>query len=68
MCSQLAVHPSKVMQPDWVLSRQTLRAGGVIVEHHIEPPSEAEAKNGLTHHLLALQLSYGRRQIFRNSF
>jgi AraC family transcriptional regulator len=65
MSSQLAVHPSKIMQQEWVLSRQTLHAGGVIVEHHIETPSEAEAPNGLTHHLLALQLSYGRRQIFR---
>ncbi|MBW4605632.1 MAG: AraC family transcriptional regulator [Calothrix sp. FI2-JRJ7] len=65
MRSQLAVHPPKIMQEDWVLSRQTLHAGGVIVEHHIQPPSEAEAPNGLTHHFLALQLSYGRRQIFR---
>lgn len=65
MRSELAVHPSKIMQEDWVLSRQTLHAGGVIVEHHIQPPSEAEAPNGLTHHFLALQLSHGRRQIFR---
>ncbi|MCU0533901.1 MAG: AraC family transcriptional regulator [Hydrococcus sp. Prado102] len=65
MSSQSAIHPSSMMKDEWVRSRQTLHAGEIIVEHQIEPPSEAQAHNGLTHHLLAFQLSDGTRQITR---
>ncbi|WP_026732489.1 AraC family transcriptional regulator [Fischerella sp. PCC 9605] len=65
MSSQPAIHPSNIMKGEWVLSSQTLHAGGLIVEHQIEPPAEAEAPGGLTHHLLALQLSDGTRQVSR---
>lgn len=59
------IHPSKIRQHEWVKSYQILHAGKFIVEHQIQPPSECEASGGLTHHLLAFQLSHGTRQITR---
>ena len=59
------VHPSNKMKDEWLLSRQTIRAGELIIEHHIEPPDEIEMPP-LSHHLLGFHLSdYGSRQVSR---
>lgn len=59
------VHPLDTMKEEWLLSRQTIRAGELIIEHHIEPPDEIEMPP-LSHHLMAFHLSdYGSRQVSR---
>ena len=63
--SQPAVHPSDITnEKEWDLSRQSIQARNLIVEHHLQPPDEVEVP-ALTHHLLTLQLSEGTRQITR---
>ena len=59
------VHPSNKMKDEWLLSRQTIHAGELIIEHHIEPPDEIEMPP-LSHHLMCFHLSdYGSRQVSR---
>ena len=59
------VHPSNMMKEEWLLSRKTIHAGELIIEHHIEPPDEIEIPP-LSHHLMAFHLSdYGARQVSR---
>ena len=62
---QPAIDPWDMLKKEWVLSREIIQQGKLIIEHHLEPADEAQAPNGLTHHLLAFQLSHGTRQIFR---
>jgi len=60
-----ALHPSKVIPQEWVVSRQSIQAGGLIVEHHFEEPAELTAP-ALTHDLLTITLSQGNtRQVTR---
>jgi AraC family transcriptional regulator len=56
MLSQPAVHPFEIMKDEWLLSRQSIHSGGLIIEHHIEPPDELDSPP-LTYHLLVLHLS-----------
>ena len=63
--STASKHPEGYWKDDWVLSRKSIHAGGLIVEHHIEPPDEIEAKE-TEHHLMGYLLSdFGTRQITR---
>ena len=65
MLSQPAVHPFEIMKDEWLLSRQSIHSGELIVEHHIESPDELEAPP-LTHYLLVLHLSnYSPLQVTR---
>jgi AraC family transcriptional regulator len=61
------IHPSKIRHREWVKFRQMIHTGKLIVEHQIQPPGECGASGGLTHHLLAFQLSNGTRQVTRIS-
>ena len=58
-------HPEDYWKEEWILSRKSVHAGGLIVEHHLEPPDEIEI--GTTdHHLIGYLLSgFGPRQITR---
>ena len=50
---------------EWVLSGKSVHAGGLIIEHHIEPADEIESA-ATEHHLIGYLLSeYGPRQITR---
>jgi AraC family transcriptional regulator len=65
MSSQPVIHPSDIIEDEWVLSSQTLYAGGLIVEHQVQLSGECEASSGLTHHVLAFELGNVPRQVSR---
>lgn len=65
MSSQPAIHPTDAIKEEWVLSRQVVQAGGVIVEHQVQPSGECEIPGGLTHHLLVFELGNVPRQVSR---
>jgi AraC family transcriptional regulator len=65
MSSQPAINPSDMIKDEWVLFRQTLHSGGLIVEHQVQPSGECEASGGLTHHVLAFELGNVPRQVAR---
>lgn len=65
MSSQPAIHPSDTIEDEWVLSRQIIYAGGLTVEHQVQPSGECEASSGLTHHVLAFELGNVPRQVSR---
>ena len=61
----ISSHPEEFYKDDWVLSRKSMRAGGLIIDHHIEPPDEIEV--GITnYHILGYLLSdFAPRQVTR---
>lgn len=65
MSSQPAIHPADAIKEEWVLSRQVFQAGGLIVEHQVQPSGECEIPGGLTHHLLVFELGNVPRQVSR---
>lgn len=65
MSSQPAIHPSNAVKDEWVLSSQVIHAGGLTVEHQVQPLGECEAPSGLTHHVLAFELGNVPRQVSR---
>ncbi|MCP6763032.1 MAG: AraC family transcriptional regulator [Fischerella sp. CENA71] len=60
-----AMCPADVIKEEWVLSRHILQAGGLIVEHQLQPSGECEVLSGLTHNFLVVELGNVRRQVFR---
>jgi AraC family transcriptional regulator len=58
-------HPEIFYKDEWVLSRKSIHAGGLIIDHHLEPADEVE--NGVTnYHLLGYLLNdFSPRQITR---
>ena len=63
--SDILVHPEDYWKKEWVLSRKSIHAGGLIIDHHIEPPDEIEVKQ-TKHHLIGYLLNdFGPRQITR---
>ncbi|MBE9033139.1 helix-turn-helix transcriptional regulator [filamentous cyanobacterium LEGE 11480] len=59
------LHPSNFTPEKWVISRQSIKATHLTVEHHRHEPGEL-ATPGLSHHLLMVRLSCGgARQITR---
>ena len=63
--SQTLAHPENYWKEEWVLSRKSLHAGGLIVDRHIEPPDEIEIGK-IAHHLICYLLNeFGPRQITR---
>jgi AraC family transcriptional regulator len=58
------IHPSDVVKPEWLLTRQSLHTGGLVVEHQIQPADQIET-SGLSHHVLGLLLNGGTRQVNR---
>lgn len=65
MSSQPAIHTSDVVKDEWMLSSQIIHAGGLTVEHQVQPSGECEAPSGLTHHVLAFELGNVPRQVSR---
>jgi AraC family transcriptional regulator len=65
MPAQSAIHPSDLIQQEWVRSSQMLQAGGLMLEHQVQQSGECAVASGLTHHLLVLELGYVPRQVFR---
>jgi AraC family transcriptional regulator len=62
--SETLKHPISCIKPEWVLTRQSLGTGGLIVEHHIEPADEVEV-SGCSHHILTMLINGGERQVTR---
>jgi AraC family transcriptional regulator len=58
------IHPSELMKPEWLLTRQSLQAGGLVVEHSIQTTDEVDTL-GLSHHFLGMLLNGGARQVTR---
>lgn len=58
------IHPSELMKPEWLIARRSIQAGGLVVEHSIQPADEIETPGG-SHHLLGLLLKGGTRQVNR---
>ena len=57
--------PLRVTRKDWIVSRESICAGGLIIEHQIQPPNEIEAGE-ISHHVLCyMQSKFGSRQITR---
>lgn len=65
MSSQSALHPANVVQPEWVLSSQSLHSGRFTIEHQVQPTGECVISGGLTHHVLVFELSNVSRQVIR---
>jgi AraC family transcriptional regulator len=65
MSSQPAIHPLDAVKDEWVLSSQIIHAGGLTVEHQVQPSGECEAPSGLTHHVLVFELGNVLRQVSR---
>ena len=63
-CSTTAVHPFELFKPEWTQSRQSVQMDSLIVEHDVTPADELEI-SPITHHVIALQLSCGTRQVTR---
>ena len=63
--SQTAPHPESFYKDEWVLSRKSLRAGGLIIDHHLEPPDEIEVESTNYHHLGYLLSDFAPRQVTR---
>ena len=63
--SQNLTHPEDYWKDEWVLSRKSIHTGGLIIDHHIEPPDEIEL--GTTeHHIIGYLLNdFAPRQITR---
>ena len=61
---QTLTHPMNCWKDDWVLSRKSIHAEGLIVDHHIEPPDEVVEKATM-HHILCYFFNFGSRQITR---
>ncbi len=61
---QSAIHPLEIMKDEWFLSRQSIQAGALIVDYSLQSPDEIEV-SALTHHIIALQLNNGTRQVTR---
>lgn len=58
-------HPGTYWKDDWVLSRKSIHSGGLIIDHHLEPPDELE-EGAIKHHLVCYQLNdFAPRQITR---
>ncbi|MEM7593741.1 MAG: AraC family transcriptional regulator [Cyanobacteria bacterium P01_A01_bin.83] len=58
-------HPEDFWKDEWVISRKSIHAAGLIVDHHIEPADEIEA-GSTKHHLFAYLLSdICQRQVTR---
>jgi AraC family transcriptional regulator len=63
--SSQPVHPSDLIPESWVMETMTIGAGGLVVRHQFEQPSEL-AVPALTHHLIAVNIGQqGTRQITR---
>jgi AraC family transcriptional regulator len=59
------VHPSDLIPESWVMETVTIGTGGLVVQHHVEDPSEL-AVPALTHHLLGVNIGQqGTRQMTR---
>jgi AraC family transcriptional regulator len=56
------IDPSSLIPSDWVLSRKSLRSGGLIIEHHLEPADKIESPP-ISQHLICLSLSDSPRQV-----
>ncbi|MBD2102526.1 AraC family transcriptional regulator [Leptolyngbya sp. FACHB-261] len=65
MSSKSALHPADVIQPEWVLSSQSLHSSGLTIEHQVQPSGECEISGGLTHHVLVFELGNVSRQVIR---
>jgi AraC family transcriptional regulator len=58
-------HPEIFYKDEWVLSRKSIHAGGLIIDHHLEPADEVE-NMATNHHLLGYLLNdFSPRQITR---
>ena len=63
--STMLLHPEDYWKEEWVLSRKSIHAGGLIIDRHIKPPDEIEIKE-TKHHLIGYLLNdFGSRQITR---
>lgn len=60
--STTAVHPLEFFKPEWTQSRQSVQMDSLIVQHDIQPPDTVEYSS-LTHHMLAMMLTPGTRQV-----
>lgn len=62
---QTLAHPKDYWKDEWILSRKSIHAGSLIVEHHLEPADEIEVV-ATNHHLIGYLLSdFSPRQITR---
>lgn len=52
-----ALYTSEFVPPEWVISRQTLKSGGLTISHQIETPSEL-AVPALSEHVLNINLGH----------
>ncbi|MDJ0594317.1 MAG: AraC family transcriptional regulator [Pleurocapsa sp. MO_226.B13] len=60
---QTLTHLKDYIKDDWVLSRKSIHAGGLIIEHHIQPPNLIEV-DFVNHHFLGYLLGgFSSRQI-----
>ena len=55
--------PLRPTKKDWIVSRESIHAGGLIIEHQIQPPNELEV-GSISHHVLGYTLNtVGSRQV-----
>ena len=54
--SQNIPHPEDFYKDEWVLSRESIYAGGIIVDHHLEPPDSIES-GATDYHLMGYLLN-----------
>ncbi|MGL6339687.1 MAG: helix-turn-helix transcriptional regulator, partial [Waterburya sp.] len=58
-------HPEEYWKDEWVLSRKSIHTGGLIINHHLEPPDEIKVAVTNNHLLAYLLNDFGPRQITR---
>ena len=58
------VHPLEFFKPEWTVSQKSISLDSLIVQHNIQTPDEL-TPHLLTHHFIALHLSYGTYQVSR---
>ncbi|MGL5076510.1 MAG: helix-turn-helix domain-containing protein [Waterburya sp.] len=62
---QIIPHPEYWYKDEWVLSRESIHTGGLIIDHHLEPPDEIE-NQATNHHIIGYLLNdFSPRQITR---
>ena len=62
--SNALVNPFAIFKPEWEVARSSVHIDSLVVKHDIEPPDEIEFPP-ITHHMMMLQLSHGKKQLTR---
>ncbi|MEL6352566.1 MAG: AraC family transcriptional regulator [Cyanobacteria bacterium J06627_28] len=65
LSSQAPTQTLDALKDEWTITQRSVHSGDFVALHELLPPDEVELPPNLTHHLLALQLTHGDRQITR---